>query len=267
VGSEVSRPAREMARAGGPTARERAVGGATTVGTRILHWLDTYFHDHSCVGHHTFFDTALFPWIAPFETQWPVMRRELDALLCRPDRLPSFHQIASYERHLSSDDRWKTYFFFGYGHKIPHAPELCPESARLIGQIPGMTTALFSVLSPGMRLPPHRGPYSGVLRYHLALKVPEPAEGCGLRVGADVRHWEEGRSLVFDDVFEHEAWNDTDGVRVVLFLDFKRPLRGLARPLNDALIALIGQSPYIHDARTRHRAWEERLERMRPRME
>ena len=31
--------------------------------------------------------------------------------------------------------------------------------------------------------------------------------------------------MIFDDTYEHEAWNDTDRTRVVLFVDFVRPLR------------------------------------------
>jgi aspartyl/asparaginyl beta-hydroxylase (cupin superfamily) len=253
------------AHATGSSLRERAVGKATAAGTRILHWLDRYYRRHSLVGHSRFFDTALFPWTADIEAQWAVMRGELDGLLRDPEALPTFQQIATYESHMSRDEGWKTYFFFGYGHRISHTPERCPKSAELISRIPGMTTALFSFLAPGKRLPPHRGPYSGVLRYHLALKIPEPIERCGLRVGGEVRHWQEGQSLVFDDVFEHEAWNDTDEVRVVLFLDFKRPLRGFARLLNDVLIGVVGVSPYIRDARARHREWEARLERLRAR--
>jgi aspartyl/asparaginyl beta-hydroxylase (cupin superfamily) len=101
----------------------------------------------------------------------------------------------------------------------------CPATAAVLRAIPGVITGFFSILGPGKRLPPHYGPYRGVLRHHLALIVPEPLEKCGIRVDDQTRHWTEGQSLVFDDTYEHEAWNDTDGERVVLFLDIKRPLR------------------------------------------
>ena len=52
----------------------------------------------------------------------------------------------------------------------------------------------------------------------MALKVPEPAEDAGIDVGGEVAHWQEGKSLVFDDTYQHFAWNDTDGIRVVLFV-------------------------------------------------
>jgi len=97
----------------------------------------------------------------------------------------------------------------------------------------------------------------------LGLLVPEPADACGIRVGGDIRHWAEGESLVFDDTFEHEAWNDTDGVRVVLFVDFKRPLGWPARWVNEVVLKLIGFSPFIQDAKARHNAWERRFEKVR----
>jgi len=45
---------------------------------------------------------------------------------------------------------------------------------RVLGLIPGSTTGFFSILSPHKHIPPHRGPWAGVLRLHLGLMVPEP---------------------------------------------------------------------------------------------
>jgi ornithine lipid ester-linked acyl 2-hydroxylase len=119
---------------------------------------------------------------------------------------------------------------------------------------------MFSILSPGKHIPPHDGPYKGVLRYHLGLIVPEPEDLVGIRVGGEVAHWTEGGSLVFDDTYEHEAWNDSDGTRVVLFVDLVRELREPMATLNRALIKAIGWSPFIQDAKRRHQAWERRFD-------
>ena len=59
-----------------------------------------------------------------------------------------------------------------------------------------------------------------------------PSEQVGIKVGGQVAHWPEGKSLVFDDTFEHEAWNDTDETRVVLFVDVIRPLRQPMKAFN-----------------------------------
>ena len=68
--------------------------------------------------------------------------------------------------------------------------------------------------------------------------------------------------LVFDDCYQHEAWNDTDGVRVVLFIDIVRPLRFPASFVNWPLTWGIALSPYVLGAAGRHRAWERRFERV-----
>ena len=243
--------------------RERSVDLANRVGERFLRWLDRYFGRHSLVGDHTFFDQSDFAWIPQIEAGFPVIRKELEAVLEYRDELPNFQDISTDQYQLTDDDRWKTFFFYGYGFTAGNNVERCPRTARLVKAIPGMTTAMFSIFAPHKRIPPHVGPYKGVLRYHLALMVPDPADSCGIRVGEDVRHWRAGESLVFDDTFEHEAWNDTDGTRVVLFVDFKRPLRGSARLLNEVVLRLIGWSPFIQDAKARHNAWEKRFERAR----
>ena len=238
--------------------RERVVELTVGMGEKFLRALDPYFARHSLVGDRAFFDPAQFPWLAELEAGVPAIQRELDALLADYDRLPNLQDISTEQRIHTDDDRWKTLFFVGYGQPIGRVAERCPETARLLRGVPGLTTAMFSMLSPNKRVPAHVGPYRGVLRFHLALRIPAPASGCGIRVGSEVRHWEEGRTLVFDDVYDHEVWNDTDGVRVVLFMDVKRPLPAIPRLVNEAVIRMIRWSPFVQDAKLRQEAWERR---------
>jgi beta-hydroxylase len=207
-----------------------------------------------------FLPVDTFPWIPNLESNWMSIRAELDEVLSYRNDLPNFQDISVDQASITDDDGWKTYFFFGYGFRSDANCARCPRTAALLDQVPGLTTAFFSILAPHKHLGEHRGPWRGVLRYHLALRVPEPAGAAGISVGGQVAHWEEGRSLLFDDGYEHHAWNDTDGLRVVLFVDVVRPLRAPANQVNRALIAAIGRSPYIRDARRRHEAWERRFE-------
>jgi len=57
---------------------------------------------------------------------------------------------------------------------------------------------------------------------------------------------------VFDDTYEHEAWNDTDSDRVVLFLDIIRPLRPPVSWINSLILAAVQRSPIITSARAQH---------------
>jgi ornithine lipid ester-linked acyl 2-hydroxylase len=226
----------------------------------LLAGLDRLYARSSKVGDPAFFEPSDFPWTRTLEEGWPAMRSELDQVLLHREHLPNFQDLSPEQSGLTQDDRWKTYFFTAYGIRAKGNCERCPETARLLRAIPGMTTAFFSILAPGKRLPPHRGPYKGVLRYHLGLKIPEPRDACGIRVGDEVRHWEEGKSLVFDDTYEHEAWNETGEDRAVLFVDFVRPLRFPASAINAGLIKAIGLSPFVLGQKATYEAWEKRFE-------
>jgi aspartyl/asparaginyl beta-hydroxylase (cupin superfamily) len=46
---------------------------------------------------------------------------------------------------------------------------------------------------------------------------------CGLRVGSTSRTWQRGRCLLFDDAFDHEAWNYGSRDRTVLIVDVWHP--------------------------------------------
>jgi ornithine lipid ester-linked acyl 2-hydroxylase len=225
----------------------------------MIQVLERIISRSSVVGLEPFLDPAQFAWVAELEARWQDIRAELEPLLARHAELPNFQDISIDQRRLSSDDRWKTYFFYAFGVRADGNCARCPQTAQALESVPGMTTAMFSILSPHKAIPEHRGPYKGVLRYHLGLVVPEDAAGCGIEVGGVVARWEEGRSLVFDDTYRHRAWNDTDDLRVVLFLDVIRPLRGPASWVNRAVIKAIALSPYVRHGRKRQREWEQRF--------
>ncbi len=244
--------------------RDRALAAANEAGARLLHGVERFVLRSSTVPTTPFLPLDTFGWIADLERSWTAIRAELDEVLEYREALPNFQDISVDQASLTDDDGWKTYFFFAYGFRSDANCARCPKTAALLDAVPGLTTAFFSILSPRKGIGEHRGPWRGVLRYHLALRVPEPRDAAGISVGGQVAHWEEGRSLLFDDGYDHHAWNDTDGVRVVLFADVIRPLRPPADQINRALIAAIGRSPYIRDARSRHQAWERRFEALRP---
>jgi ornithine lipid ester-linked acyl 2-hydroxylase len=247
------------------TVKDRAVLAATEAGARVLHGVEKLVLRSSEVPTTPFLPLDTFDWIPSLEANWTTIRAELDEVLTYREELPNFQDISIDQASITDDDGWKTYFFFAYGFRSEANCRRCPETTKLLDAIPGMTTAFFSILSPHKHIGAHRGPWRGVLRYHLALKVPEPAGAAGIRVDQEVAHWEEGKSLLFDDGYDHEAWNNTDGVRVVLFADILRPLRSPMDQANRGLIKAIGYSPYIGDARTRHEAWERRFEALRHR--
>ncbi len=216
----------------------------------------------SLVGDRPFFAPEQFSWAKELEANWETIRAELDEVLKRRDELPDFKDISPDQKHLAPPDQWKTFFFFAYGMAAPGNAERCPRTIELLQRVPGAQTAFFSILSPRMHIAAHCGPYKGVVRCHLGLIVPEPRERCRIRVADQFAHWEEGKTIFFDDTYNHEVWNETDGVRVVLFLDVLRPLRFPWAPINRFIIKAIAASPFITDAKKNHEAWEKRMEQL-----
>lgn len=233
----------------------RAAESSRALPTLVNHTFGRF----SKVGTEPFLDPTEFTWTGLLEKHYPTIRAEAERVLQVRDALPRFQDIAPDQIRLTDDDRWKTFWFVGYDVWDDPNCLRCPSTAAVLRAVPGLTTGFFSILSPGKRLPPHHGPYRGVLRHHLALIVPEPTRSCGIRVGDQTRHWEEGRSLVFDDTYEHEAWNDTEGERVVLFLDIKRPLRPPLNWVNSGIVKAVSHSPFVTSARAQHVAREEQF--------
>lgn len=211
---------------------------------------------HSKVGNPCVYDNAVFPWAAGIEKEWHLIRKELESVLTRKDELPDFHEIAADVGSISKDPGWKTFLLTAYGVTSKQNIALCPQTWRIMQKIPGLKTAMFSIFDPGKHLPAHRGPYNGVLRLHLGLIVPEPRDQVAIRVGDQICHWEEGKVLIFDDAYEHEAWNKTDKVRVVLFVDFVKPLRFPANILNWLILNITVFTPFVREGYEKHRRWE-----------
>jgi ornithine lipid ester-linked acyl 2-hydroxylase len=204
-------------------------------------------------GKKTFFEPESFPWVPAVEAEWPAVRKELEAVMARREDIPNFQDISDDQRVLTEGEQWKTFWLYAYGEKAEENCARCPETVRVLQKIPGMKSAMFSILAPHKHIPEHRGMYKGVLRYHLGLIVPGPEGSCRIRVGNDMRSWKEGKSMIFDDSHPHEVWSDCDSSRVVLFVDFLRPVFFPASLLNRLIIWMIARTSSITEPMDRIR--------------
>lgn len=225
----------------------------------IVAWAEKLNFKYARLGNPPVYDNATFPWVAEVEKAWPEIRSELDRVLMRQSELPSFQDISTDVKTISSDSGWKTFFLVGFGVKSEQNIRACPQTWEAVQKIPGLKTAMFSIFEPGKHLPAHRGPYNGVLRLHLGMIVPEPADKLAIRVKDQICRWQEGKALIFDDAYEHEAWNHTDETRVVLFIDFVKPLKFPARFVNWTLMNLAVFTPFIREGLDNHKAWEKKF--------
>jgi aspartyl/asparaginyl beta-hydroxylase (cupin superfamily) len=171
-----------------------------------------------------------FPWIAELEAAVPAMRSEIEQVLADEHGVEPYVQEqserASRGHSLLNDARWSAFHLFKDGERVEENARRCPLIMRLLEVLPipkiarRSPMALISILQPGTHIPPHHGMLNTRLICHVPLVVPP---GCRLRVGCETRQVVEGEAMIFDDSFEHEAWNDGDSVRAVLLFEIWRP--------------------------------------------
>ena len=231
------------------------------VGLALQDSLESFIARVSMNGDPHVYQSKTFPWVSELEADWRKIRAELDAVMVYRDQMPSFQDILKEVATIQTDNDWKTFFLAGIGMDCSENARRCPETMRLLGRIPGMKTAFFSILSPRKHIPAHRGAYNGVLRFHLGLLVPEPREQVRIRIANDICHWTEGKALIFDDTYNHEVWNDTEGYRVVLFVDFTRPLRQPWHWFNERLLNIGALAPFLREPGRKQTAWQKKFYR------
>jgi aspartate beta-hydroxylase len=177
---------------------------------------------------------TLFPDASRFVAAWPAIRDEALAVSRDLARIPRFHEIMREQASISANDArdWRMFIMQAYGVRFARNLDRCPTLAALIAAAPDVLSASFSFLAPGKHIPAHRGPFRGVLRGYLVLSMPKRADGSAaavLKIDQQEYRLDDGQFLLWDDTFEHEVWNDSDAVRIVLLLDIRR--RGLSRGL------------------------------------
>lgn len=170
----------------------------------------------------------LFKGAYILEKNWNLIQKELFDFIELQRPIPRFHEMDPAQKKISFDEGpgWRTLLLKAYGEWIEENCAQFPMTYQLLKQCDQVPTILFSILEPGVRIPPHNGQLKGILRYHLALKVPSHGD-CFIKVGGEEYRWKEGEGFLFDDVFLHEVQNNTEEYRIVLFMDVKRPLPSL----------------------------------------
>jgi hypothetical protein len=173
-------------------------------------WHDPYEH------------AALRPIVEALEAQHALIKREYaEAWNARAAALQN------YEHYLMTRDDWKALYVYRRGRLTPESAALTPVTHALLDRYAVKTDAIcplleshFSTLHAGASIPPHSDLWNFSINLHLAVDVPE---GCAIRVAREERTWQEGKCLLFDYSFEHEAWNRGTRPRTCLLVDLWHP--------------------------------------------
>ncbi len=170
---------------------------------------------------------TLFPDAKRFAASWQAIRDEALEVARDLPRIPRFHEIMAEQADISDNDArdWRMFIMQAYGMRFEKNRSRCPALSAIVDASPDVLSASFSFMAPGKHIPPHRGPFRGVLRGYLVLSMPKRADGSPaavLKVDGREYRLDDGQFMLWDDTFEHEVWNDSDEVRIVLLLDIRR---------------------------------------------
>lgn len=132
---------------------------------------------------------------------------------------------------LTDAGQWKELNLLFQGITQGQNSKLCPETVALIErEIPEAASMVrgavkVSVLTPGTVIRPHHGPSNTRMRCHLGVRIPGSAY---IRAGdpedpSNLREWEEGRVICFDDSYRHEVWHEGTEKRIILTVDVWHP--------------------------------------------
>jgi len=176
-------------------------------------------------------DPELQPWAPRLRAAFPQIRAEAIRIVEEDRRLPNFvPDTARVEDYVSGEGAapsWEAFFFYRRGERFDANHKRAPETSAVLESIELCRIAeqapeiLFSVLKPGSHINAHHGVSNVRLVMHLPLVVPPD---CALNLVDRGEHrWQEGRLVMFDDTFLHEAWNRSDRTRIVLLMDCWNP--------------------------------------------
>jgi aspartate beta-hydroxylase len=200
-----------------------------------------------------YYPRAAFPWLEALERETAAIREELLAVMPRPERRERvFASDEAERRGLAgglSARAWHGFYFYRHGERRDFNHALCPRTSAALAALPlvhirgNAPEVMFSVLTPNTHILPHRGVTNTRVVCHLPLVVPE---GCALVVGGERHEWREGESVLFDDTYEHEAWNRGGETRVVLIADVWNP--HLTAAEREAVAVLAGAISEFNEA-------------------
>ena len=167
-----------------------------------------------------------FPNAAKFTHAWREIRDE--ALAVHLGKVPRFHDIMPEQADISANDGldWRMFVLKAYDMTVPENLARMPVLSRLLAECPEVKSAAVSFLAPRKHIPSHRGPFRGIMRFHLGLVIPRQADGRPatiMMIDHQEKRITDGEGMLWDDTYPHEVMNNADEARIALLLDVWRP--------------------------------------------
>ena len=160
------------------------------------------------------------------------------------ERIPGNEYIASDK---DGEAGWRVLSVKMGGRIVDRMRSCLPTLTALLEDIPELHNVAISILDAHKQIPVHDGYFKGYLRYMLGIYVPHP-DKCVLYVNGTPQRWQEGQGFVFDDMFQHEVYNVSEDMRVVLYADLVRTMpNAVLQSINQYVVGLVEASPIMKE--------------------
>jgi len=179
------------------------------------------------------------PIKARVEAAYPTIKAEFQNYI-NSDLVKKTQAFTQDDYSLVGAGDWTEHFIYSQGNWNGHGCSLMPQTCDLLRRIPELAGTqpptrtkywkkdwdtkynMMGIykMEPGTVLKPHTGETNIHVYCHLGLVVPE---GPWLKVGGEMRQWEEGKVMCFDDSYIHEAWHNGTETRYVMIMVIWHP--------------------------------------------
>ena len=202
----------------------------------ILLFIYYFYNKWITTKYKCFIDVGRYPELKIFEKNIDIFKKDIDNI--KNKRVWTKYQTLHEKKILNNDNEkiqnmlnneqiginesneptWLVFGVVANGEPLKNAMELCPLTVKLLSKNPKIKTAGFSCLEANATIPKHTDDGSDVYRYHMPILIPDG--DCGINVNGIKKDF--SKSFIFDDTYEHYAWNNTEDMRIVLIIDLER---------------------------------------------
>lgn len=226
--ARLNQPAHELALGTGAARRKRVISVGVLALLELNEWLICRFQPDIPAR----WDPARWPWIAEIERQAPTIKLELERYLAGGP-IPLVVEVAGFDPDSEGGrasvpvrvGEWRSLMLYVNGAWVEATAQHFPTTRACFAQVNPKGNVGFGAIEGHTHITAHVDSNRGALRVGVPIIVPGEPGDCRIRIADELLDWTEGVAMVFDVKAEHEAWNDTDEIRVVLMAEIPLPLR------------------------------------------
>lgn len=159
--------------------------------------------------------------------------------IIKKEFLQTFNKIKpkkwfEYDKTFGKQENYEV-IYLKYFKIIEKNVKLFPKLYEIIKNMDNALIIYFAIMKGKTFLKPHRAFYNGVLRYHYPILI-HPNDNSFIKINGIKKYWKENEPFLFDDTYEHFVIKNNNYMRVILIIDFIRPLPKLLQKINKNIL-------------------------------